>query len=480
MKPTSGLEHEQEAPDTPIVAVPPARHSKVGPSVSVRPVPEIAPEQGVPTTSDTLVDTFRGVFLSGRFLLTGLVAVFDVWYFVSRAQAGAGLPVLSALVLTLLLGYQVTALILVRRSPIARLPSGLLLAADLVSLYLLLRFAGPALAGGALLTLFALVISAAALLYGVRGGVLTAIGAMVAVSLLAPGRPAGLPGLRQYGPYFLLTGGFTGFLVERLQSAFARRQSAALIEQRRTIDTEVFAREMDLARQMQQAALPLSTPEVPGLEIAAISLPAREVGGDFYLFLESHEGSPAHLGLVVGDVSGKGIAAALAATSVAHLLPWLRPLGDPAAALEVLNRDARERLPGEAYVTLILADIDREAGSVRLWSAGHTPVVGWRARESRTVESSVYNSYLGLLPAWGGSPESWPLDIGDVLVLYSDGLSETRDAQGKQFGSESIARVLGENALLPAPAIAQALIAAEARWGSTGDDLTLVVCKRVA
>jgi sigma-B regulation protein RsbU (phosphoserine phosphatase) len=95
------------------------------------------------------------------------------------------------------------------------------------------------------------------------------------------------------------------------------------------------------------------------------------------------------------------------------------------------------------------------------------------------VEAQIHDMPLGLLPTWEGLPEEWPLEPEDVLLLYSDGLVEVRNAEGELFDSFRAARVLAQNAESSAEAIVEALVQAANDWGPLTDDLTVVVCKRV-
>lgn len=245
------------------------------------------------------------------------------------------------------------------------------------------------------------------------------------------------------------------------------------ISQRKDLELAI-QREADLARSMQMAALPKTTPTPPGLDIAARCEFATDVGGDFYLFLPSQRG----INFVLGDVSGKGTPAALAATSIAHLLPWLRPSDDPLATLRKLNLDLLERLPDNSFATLVLVEADSTANTIRIWSAGHPAALMWSATGGAVRSAVIQNPLLGVLPDWNGDSETWPFTEGDILVLYSDGLSETRNESGVMFEDE-IPLVLARWAASKPQEIAEALMTAAEAWGPKTDDLTLLVCKRV-
>jgi sigma-B regulation protein RsbU (phosphoserine phosphatase) len=230
---------------------------------------------------------------------------------------------------------------------------------------------------------------------------------------------------------------------------------------------------MELARAMQEAMLPSGPARHAGIAIGTCWEFAQEVGGDFHFFLS--EGN--RLAVVLGDVSGNGVPAALAATSIGLLLPRLHPLDDPRRALGELNADLMDNLPGDAFVTLILAEFDPDAAALKVWNAGHPPPLLWSTRKQSVITTEIYNPLLGVVPRWSGNPEIRSLDAGDVLVIYSDGLIEARNEDREMFGIERAAAVLQANGCKEPQAIADTLMTAVNAWGPVQDDLTIVVCK---
>jgi sigma-B regulation protein RsbU (phosphoserine phosphatase) len=201
---------------------------------------------------------------------------------------------------------------------------------------------------------------------------------------------------------------------------------------------------------------------------------AHEVGGDFLVYLPWK----GRAGIGIGDVCGKGVPAALISTSIGHLLPWLRPMEDPPRALRDLNEDLLARIPPDTFVSMVLADIDLESWSVQLWTAGHPPALLWKAARGQVQQAEVHNQILGILPEFHCEREDWHLEAGDVLLLYTDGLTEVRSPAGEQFDLERVTAVLSAHAGDAAGAVAEALLAAARSWGELADDLTLLVCKR--
>jgi sigma-B regulation protein RsbU (phosphoserine phosphatase) len=227
---------------------------------------------------------------------------------------------------------------------------------------------------------------------------------------------------------------------------------------------------------MQLATLPAETPPVPGVELAVGIEFAQDVGGDLYLFLQA----PGCLGLAVGDVCGKGVPAALAATSITHLLPWLHPLQNPAQALANLNDDLVQHLPGNSFASLCLAILELDTGRLRIWNCGHPPPLRWHAATGRVLEAAVHNRLLGILSPWEGHEEVWQLEPGDVVLLYSDGLSEARNTTGELFGESRAAEVVAAHSRRPAGEILEAVRSAVEAWGTPSDDVTLLICKYLA
>jgi hypothetical protein len=412
-----------------------------------------------------LLDTFRGPIVGGRWLLvvaatveSGLLAV-D--YPASRA------------VLTALLVYNLASLVLVHWLPVRRIPILALLGLDLLFIAMVAMQTGGS--ESLILGQCYLVIYAGALFYGLIGGLsVGALSALTVVLLIA--REAGPEWLdvRLRAPYFIIAGAFAGYLSESLRTWYRRYRASRDDAAARELDDRLAEREFQLARAMQKAAMPSIPRSHPGLDVAARALFARRVSGDFYFFLPDER----RLGVVIGDVSGKGLPAALVSTSIGHLLPWLRPLVNPGEALRNLNRDLLDRVPAESFASLVLVEADFPHHELRLWNAGHPPPLLWRASERRVLEGKVFNPILGVFPCWEGEPECWPFEPGDVLLLCTDGLLEVRNQAREEFQTRGAARVLAETASESADDIAAAVLRAAESWGELSDDVTVVVCKR--
>lgn len=209
------------------------------------------------------------------------------------------------------------------------------------------------------------------------------------------------------------------------------------------VERERLKAEFDVARRAQQKLLPAAPPYVPGVEIAAICRPAREVGGDLYDFLKLSDG---RLGVVVADVSGKGVPASLYMTLTKGLLASVsETTSDPGQILQEVNRHLYAVCRKKVFVTLLLAIIDPETKKLTYGRAGHNPPV-WRRREG--MEASLLKAPgLGLGLNSGEifkralKVDSRQLDSGDLLILYSDGITEAMNEKREEYGEERLLEV---------------------------------------
>jgi serine phosphatase RsbU (regulator of sigma subunit)/anti-sigma regulatory factor (Ser/Thr protein kinase) len=189
--------------------------------------------------------------------------------------------------------------------------------------------------------------------------------------------------------------------------------------------------ELGTARSIQHALLPKDLPKLEGWKIAYHYQPAREVGGDFYDFLRLGDG---RVGLVIGDVSGKGIAAALVMANTQSVLRAVARRGDiaPGQVLAEANEVLYAYIPAGTFVTCFYGVLDPESGRLVYANAGHDPPCG--RRERRVDELRARGMPLGLMPNMFYEEKEAVLAAGDDLLLYSDGLVEAHDPEGEMFG----------------------------------------------
>ena len=258
--------------------------------------------------------------------------------------------------------------------------------------------------------------------------------------------------------------------------------AAVRIEHARLAEVEqaerLLGRELEQAAEIQQRLLPASPPEVAGFDLAGYNLPCRSVGGDYYDFFPYPDGK---LGLVVADVAGKGMPAALLVSSLqARVQVLSEEVTDLARWMARLNRLMATSCPSSRFITLFFAVLDPATGAVAYSNAGHNPPLV--VRSGGEVELlDVGGMVLGLMPAAPYRAGACEVRPADMLILYSDGVTEAVSPEGGEFGEERLTRLVVENRRLPAARIAEEVTTALAAW--TGgkpptDDVTLVVAKR--
>ncbi|HEV2401403.1 MAG TPA: SpoIIE family protein phosphatase [Candidatus Sulfotelmatobacter sp.] len=237
------------------------------------------------------------------------------------------------------------------------------------------------------------------------------------------------------------------------------------------------AQEIEIAKQVQARLFPQIHPEAKTLDYAGLCLQARQVGGDYFDFLDLGQH---RLGLVVGDVSGKGIAAALL---MANLQANLRSqcanaVLHPELFLQSVNRLFYENTSDNAYASLFFAAYDDDSQRLRYANCGHLSGLILKPDHSCSRLHST-GTLLGLFPNWDSSMAECELSRGDLLALYTDGVTEASNGAGEEFGEELLIEKLGQHRNLPSLELAKA-IAEEVRTHSPHeqhDDITLIVAK---
>jgi serine phosphatase RsbU (regulator of sigma subunit) len=202
--------------------------------------------------------------------------------------------------------------------------------------------------------------------------------------------------------------------------------------------------ELQVARSIQQAALPKEVPTLEGWQITPYYQPAREVGGDFYDFLELDDG---RLGLVVGDATGKGVPAALVMASTRSMLRAVaHALGSssPGEVLERVNDSLVTDIPPNMFVTCFYAILDPRSATLRYANAGHDlPYL--RHRNGVAEELRARGMPLGLMPTMSYEEKEIELNAGEAAFFYSDGLVEAHDPKGEMFGFPRLQALVAEH-----------------------------------
>jgi phosphoserine phosphatase RsbU/P len=236
----------------------------------------------------------------------------------------------------------------------------------------------------------------------------------------------------------------------------------------------VIDQELSIARQIQFSILPQAMPGVVGLTVAARYRPMTAVAGDFYDFLEI---DTQRLGVLVADVAGHGVPAALIASMVKVTLAAQRERADqPAAVLAGMNQALCGRLAGQ-YVTAAYLFIDTRLGLIRYAAAGHPPMLRSTQR-AREIHEVVQNGLLlGLVEGADYQELEQPLQAGDRFLLYTDGLIEAASTDEDLFGLDRLKVVLAHGSALQPNAAADKLLDTIDAWSGQpqGDDLTLVL-----
>jgi phosphoserine phosphatase RsbU/P len=238
------------------------------------------------------------------------------------------------------------------------------------------------------------------------------------------------------------------------------------------------AHELAIARQVQARLFPQSLPPLSSLDYAGACLPALAVGGDYYDFLSL---GPDRLGLVIGDVMGKGIAAALL---MANLQANLRSqvafaLDEPRRLLQSVNSLFCENSPEGAFASLFFADYHDPTGALRYVNCGHLCALVLR-RDGTLDRLESTSTVLGLFRDWECSVGECRLEKDDLLALYTDGVTEAFDGAGEEFGEDRLVDALRRHRDRPSKALLGALVE-EVRSFSPEeqqDDLTLIVARR--
>jgi sigma-B regulation protein RsbU (phosphoserine phosphatase) len=234
-------------------------------------------------------------------------------------------------------------------------------------------------------------------------------------------------------------------------------------------------KELEIARGIQAGLLPEKSFSVAGLAAASRYIPATSVAGDFYDFLPKDGG----LGVLIADVSGHGVPAALSASMVKVAISAQRDWADdPARVLSGLNSILCGNLQGQ-FVTAGYLYLNPRRGALTYAGAGHPPVLAWRGREKRVESMEENGLMLGIFPEGAYKSMTAALEPGDRFVLYTDGIAEAPSLSGEEFGMDRFKSFLAEHAGSSAQELCDALIKHVTAWsGSTReqhDDLTLIV-----
>jgi serine phosphatase RsbU (regulator of sigma subunit) len=261
--------------------------------------------------------------------------------------------------------------------------------------------------------------------------------------------------------------------------------SQALELQRRTAADKLeserrAAQELEIAKQVQARLFPQTLPPITGLDYAGVCIQARQVGGDYYDFIDL---GPDRLGLVIGDIVGKGIAAALL---MANLQANLRSqcaiaLDEPQRLLRAVNQLFYENTTDGAYATLFFGEYDHNARRLRYSNCGHLCALLIRS-DGAVDRLDSTSTVLGLFKEWDCSIGERELFDGDTLALYTDGVTESFNDMDEEYGEQRLIEALQKHRELPSHAVLDAIVDDVRKFSphEQHDDITLIVARSQA
>ncbi|HXX14723.1 MAG TPA: PP2C family protein-serine/threonine phosphatase, partial [Candidatus Eremiobacteraceae bacterium] len=250
------------------------------------------------------------------------------------------------------------------------------------------------------------------------------------------------------------------------------------------------AQEMEFARQVQARLFPQKLPAMKTLEYTGACVQARQVGGDYYDFLELRTD---RLALVLADIAGKGVSGALLMANLQANLrsQYALAVDELPRLLTSVNRLFYENTNDASYATLFFADYNDSSRKLRYVNCGHLPPLLLRAgRSSKEVSETPQVERLGSTCTVMGLFEAWQCQIGEVelapgdtLVLYTDGVTEATNADGEEFGESHLLDTLRSHAALPVGPLLNAVVTAVQQFScgkDQQDDITLVIARSLA
>ncbi|GAB4110685.1 MAG: SpoIIE family protein phosphatase [Acidobacteriota bacterium] len=244
-------------------------------------------------------------------------------------------------------------------------------------------------------------------------------------------------------------------------------------------ENEFLVHQMEIAAEVQRMLYPRALPPFPRLDYVGICRPARIVGGDYYDFLPVQ---PGQLLISVGDISGKGISAALLMANLQGLVRSLAPLhqGEVKKLAETVNHQLCLSIDGSKFASLFCALFDADSGTLDYVNAGHCPALIFRASGGPIERLEPTGTVLGLFPDARFQRGQVQLGPGDLLVAYTDGVVEAESLSHQEFGEERLNELVRAHAGHPLPELAEMLLEQVARFAAhlpQQDDRTVVLAQ---
>ncbi len=251
-----------------------------------------------------------------------------------------------------------------------------------------------------------------------------------------------------------------------------------LLEER--LEKRRMEEELKVASEIQMRLQPVAPPKLDGWDMTAVSFPCREIGGDYYDYIMRRDGK---LVLAVGDVSGKGTGAALLMSSVhAAVRAQSQARTSISEVMEEVSSYIYENSPSNKYLTLFYSVLNPQSGELCYSNGGHNTPLLLRAN-GEIVKLDKGGLPVGLMPGMNYDEDSVQFNAGDVLVIYSDGITESVNLQDEEFGEERLIEVLQKNLSRTASGIRDRIDEALTRFVGTAapvDDMTVMIVKRTA
>lgn len=250
---------------------------------------------------------------------------------------------------------------------------------------------------------------------------------------------------------------------------------------------ERVTRELQLATQIQQQLIPKEIPKIEGLDIAACLIPASEIGGDIYDFIPLGD---KRMMMYLGDVTGHGVPAGIVSSIANALFYGYAPQGDLKKILVWVNHVLKAKTMSTMFMTLCLMDFDAESGKFLYANAGHEQIIHYKASEKKVELKPAGGLALGMVPDISAQTvvQEVPLEIGDFLVVYSDGIPEAWKNEKEKYGMERLEDTVQKfgnttnSDVMGADAMMQAILA-DVKGFCSGheqmDDITIIVLKKV-
>jgi sigma-B regulation protein RsbU (phosphoserine phosphatase) len=245
-------------------------------------------------------------------------------------------------------------------------------------------------------------------------------------------------------------------------------------------EQERYKQELQIAHRIQMASLPQRVPYIKGLDISAISLPAFEVGGDFYDFLNGQEGK---ITVVVGDVSGKGTSAALYMSKIQGILQTLNEFSSsPEQLLVKANRLIYKNIDSKSFITAVGASFDTNKNELFLARAGHLPIYFLNNKKVSKIQPQGIGIGLSGEEIFNENLEQRKINFitGDVFFFVSDGITESVNNSGEQYGEYRLIEFIEKNSYLSSKQMCDGIMSSVKQFSDEMkqfDDMTVVVVK---